>query len=316
MGTGISPPEDGVSLELARDDDDESKSRRRVCRTCGQPSERICTRCGIDLVTGDLVAAPEPDEVPQGGGARPERRRVVAEAVFAAIPTTNGELLKRGLIELSHGLGGSVLCLVLVVFALSFREIPVVREKIAWSGQLLATFILAFLLVEKARAAREGDGGLIGSSGAFDPSALGGSLLSAFMLLPILSGTFGSDPVVGLIAGIPFGLLLPALVGALACEGWEELTPWRLFPAIWRSPGYARTTVWVALSVSLGDGARLAARRLGTVARADRGAGRGPRRLARRASSQGRRDRAGGVVEPPTARVSPSCAPSPRRRSP
>lgn len=248
MYQGFRGPEGGLSLELAP----QKEPARRVCKTCGQPSERICVRCGIDLETGDLVAPPEPDPGPERDGTRPERRRLVAEAVFAEIPRTNGDLLKRGLIELSHGIGGTLVCLVMVGAALSFREIPVVGEKIPWSGQLLATYVLAFLLVEKARGAREGEGGLMGSSGAFDPSALGGSLAAAMLLLPILAGTFASNPVPAVAAGVPFALLLPAVVGALSCDGWAELAPWRLAQAAWRSPEYARTTLWTVLALVLG----------------------------------------------------------------
>ena len=235
-----------VTLELVR----EEPPSHRTCRTCGQSVDgRICVRCGIDLETGEPIAAPEPP-ASERDGARPERRRLNAEAVFAEVPRTSGALLRRALVEMSHGIGGTIVCLAFVAFALSFREIPVVGAKIPWSGQLGATFVLSFLLVERARSAHEGQGGLIGSSGAFDPSALGSSLFAAFMLLPVLSGAFASGPVTGLAAGLPLALLFPAVLGALVCDRWDEITPLRLKDAIVRSPGYLRTTFWVALAVA------------------------------------------------------------------
>jgi hypothetical protein len=238
-----------VTLELAREEPPASRS----CRLCGRPVEgHICTSCGVDLDTGDLVAEPAPPAPPELDGARPLRREALAASAAEEIPRTSRELLRRGVIELSHGVPGTLACLLFVAFALSFREVPWVGDKVPWSGQLGATFVLAFLLVERARAAHEGRGGLMGSSGAFDPSALGSSLFSAALLLPVLAGMTASGPVVGLAAGVPFAFLFPAVLGALVCDGWQEMTPLRLKDAVVRSPGYLLTTFWVAVSLVLG----------------------------------------------------------------
>src|SRR5438046_552506 len=125
-----------MNLELAR----EEAPRSGLCRICGRSvADRICMDCGVDPLTGDLVA---------------------------------------------EALPGTLACLAMVAFALSFRTVPHANQPLPWPGQLGATFVLSFLVIERARAAREGPGGRLDTTGAFDPSALGTSLLMAMLIWP------------------------------------------------------------------------------------------------------------------------------------
>jgi hypothetical protein len=236
-----------VTLELAR----EERPASRTCRICGKTvPERICVDCGIDIETGDLVAPPAPPPEPTRDGSRPVRREAAREDAKA--PGTTRELLARGVAVSLDGLPGTIACLLIVAFALSFRTLPQ-GDAIPWPGMFGATFVLAFLVIERARAAHEGPGGRIGTSGAFDPGALGSSILLAMLLFPLFAGTFGSGPVVGFGIGLPVALIFPGLLGALVCDGWSELAPDRLKDAFWRSPNYVGTTFYsmLALATSL-----------------------------------------------------------------
>jgi hypothetical protein len=232
-----------VNLELAKEE-----ARRPTCRICGLETDRVCTKCGIDIETGDLVAPPaETPEGPQRDGTRPERREALREQIVA--PETLREIIERGLHQGTRGILGTGVGVVLALFALSFQRVPWTNQPIPWPGQLGATFVVAFLIVEHARAAREGEGGKFGTSGVFDPTVLGSTFVSAFCIFPILAGPFASEWWIGLCAGLPFALAFPALVGALVCDGFRELLPSNLKDAFLRSPNYAKTTLVVIVAL-------------------------------------------------------------------
>jgi hypothetical protein len=232
-----------VTLELAREEPPAS----RTCRICGKAVAKICTDCGIEVETGDLVAPPAPPPPPERDGSRPVRRE--AARVAAQAPTSTREILSRGLAVSADGLPGTLACLAIVAFALSFQVVPMVNAPLPWPGMLGSTFVLAFLVIERARAAHEGPGGRLETSGAFDPASLGTSMLCSLLLFPIFAGTFASGPLVGFGLGIPIALVFPGLLGALVCDGWAELAPDRLKDVFLRSPNYVGTTFYSMISL-------------------------------------------------------------------
>ncbi len=226
--------------------------REWTCRTCFQRwPEPLCRSCGIDLETGDLAAVPEGIPTPERDGTRPLRREQAA--LEAEIPSSWREILRRGALEATKGPVGTLACFLLVTFALQVQGAKLgSMPLIPWTGQLAATFVLSFLLVEHARAAHEGERGAIGSSGHFDPSAIGSTLLTSVCLVPLLAGVFASNPIVGAAVGVPAALILPGILGAVTCDRWDELVPSRIQSAILRTPSYLATALLASLSLALG----------------------------------------------------------------
>ncbi len=74
--------------------------------------------------------------------------------------------------------------------------------------------------------------------------------MSAFCIFPVLAGPFSSEWWVGLLAGLPFALVFPGIVGALVCDGFQELLPSRLKDAFLRSPNYGKTMLLTTLGLS------------------------------------------------------------------
>jgi hypothetical protein len=230
-----------MSLELAREPEP------RTCRLCGDPVDSVCARCGVEKATGDLVQEPAPPPSgPVRDGTRPLRRRA---ARLLDIPKSTRVWLRRGLGESLHAWPATLLCLVVVGFALSLQRIPWVNAPMPWPGQLLASFMMTFVTIEHARGAREGHKSSLDTRGAFDPSSLGLSLLMSLLLLPIFAGPFLGHGVVGVAAGIPAAFLFPAFLGALVTESAEELSFSRLKDALFQSPHYLRTTLLVATTL-------------------------------------------------------------------
>jgi hypothetical protein len=62
-------------------------------------------------------------------------------------------------------------------------------------------------------------------------------------LFPVLSGILTSGYTIALVGGILLALFFPALLGALVCEGWRELSPGRLKEALTCSPNYMKTAL-------------------------------------------------------------------------
>jgi amino acid transporter len=226
-----------VTLELEKE-----RPHGGTCRICGTKTERICVKCGIDTVTGDLVAEPEGlPSGPQRDGTRPLRRK--AAALLAAIPKSKRQWLRRGLRTSLQAWPGTILCSVMVGFCLSFQKIPFGNIPLPWPGQLAACFILAFLSIEHTRGAREGEGHKtgIGTRGAFDPTMIGISLLMSMLLVPLFAGPFLSSPWLAGAVALPLLLIFPAFLGALVTDSAAELSPPRLKDALFLSPRYLAT---------------------------------------------------------------------------
>lgn len=243
-----------MTLELQR------AREPRVCRLCGEPTpgaaaehardEFVCQRCGVDIRTGDLVNPPAPPPSgPTRDGTRPLRRR--AARLLKALPKGTRQWLARGFKTSLQAWPASILCMFMIGVALSFQRVPWVNQPLPWPGQLAASFILAFLTVEHARGAREGNKAGIDTKGAFDPSMLGMSLMMAMLLFPLYAGPFMGSPWISIIAGLPVLLLFPACLGALVCDSADELGFTRLKEAIVESPRYLKTTL-VSMSFLVG----------------------------------------------------------------
>lgn len=225
-----------MSLELERE------RPPRVCRLCGDPTDGVCPKCGVDKNTGELVQEPEPPPSgPVRDGTRPLRRRA---AELLAIPKSTRQWLGRGARESLQSWPATLLIMAMVGLSLSFQRVPWVNAPLPWPGQIMASFLLAFLTIEHARGAREGQKGLLDArGGAFDPSMLGVSLAISLFLLPLYAGPFMGSPWIAVLAGLPVTLLFPAFLGALATDSAEELGVSRIKQAIVESPHYLRTTL-------------------------------------------------------------------------
>lgn len=231
-----------MTLELERE------RPPRVCRICGEPTDAVCARCGVDKETGDLVQPPVMPVNPIRDADAPLRKRAAA---LLAVPKSTREWLRRGLRESLRGWPGTLLCLAVATLALSIQRIGSGDALIPWPGQLLASFMLTFLTIEHARGAHEGSNAGIETRGAFDPSALGPSLLMSLLLLPLYVGPWMSTPWVTALAAVPLVLVFPAFLGALVTDSLQELGLSRLKQAVVDSPRYLATTA-VAMTCLIG----------------------------------------------------------------
>ncbi len=224
-----------------------STSAVRPCPVCAQPvASQVCGPCGVDVDTGDLVAAPtgarvgaSPGSVTRIGGPTAPRERPVA-------PPWSARDVVRGLVEPRALLptliaAWVVLSLQLAPSALqgfggggidapSFEAGPA-----GLAGQLVGLLVLVWLAVSRAS-------GVVKSGPPFVLVELGEVLLAS---LPFF-GLLALVQLVGFAAVPVAALAAPLLLSAAASERpWGDLSPTSLFEVARRAPGsFVRALVW------------------------------------------------------------------------
>lgn len=166
-----------------------------------------------------------------------------------AVGPTRGEFTLRLLREVAPAAPGALICGLLVAGAL-LAQTALPFDDLHWPPKIVAGFVASTWLLERARAARsEGED--------FDLVALGGVLLRALYLLPVLLGLLTQHGAAIPVA-VALALLGPLVLAALAGESpLSDLRPRALVEAFAATEGYARyaalTTVGLAaVLVSLG----------------------------------------------------------------
>jgi len=116
-----------------------SRSVRRFCHVCqAYRATKVCPPCGVDLDTGEVVAPPA-----ELTGGRRDAEEGAGEGGWRARPARPlRDLALRSLVEARRGLFGSLVGFGLLLLCLRFGAAP------------LALIVVAFLVVERARAAR------------------------------------------------------------------------------------------------------------------------------------------------------------------
>lgn len=241
---------------------------RAFCKLCGQWRGGItCHTCGVDLDTGDLLMPPsdsdvalsdsdelDPENLPQlteaelaaalpfgvdAHGENPTAYKAPIEYGPRDVPESAPELLIRGFKEALQGYVAPVTYLPLCVLPLGFQRIPWANEAFPWPGQALATFVVAFALLERARSARE-------EASTLDIMEMGGNLWRTLVFMfPVLlgAGTAVHGSVPGLIAFAVLLLLLPLFLGAMATHSWGEVSPKGLWISAKVTPNLLTMTV-------------------------------------------------------------------------
>lgn len=215
-----------------RDREHEDSSARglvkaRYCRDCASwRVETPCPVCGAELLEDDGA----PDDALARGGAG------------VAVGPTRGEFTLRLLREVVPSLPGALICSLLVAGTLLSQTLLPFAD-LHWPPKIVAGFVACTWLVERARAAR--------SHGTeLDVMAIGGVLLRALYLLPVLLGLLTLH-----WAALPVGALLvllgPLLLAALAGEQpLGDLHPRALFEAFVATDGYARFAALTTLGLA------------------------------------------------------------------
>lgn len=213
MDEAAPPPTTRTSLE-----------RSRYCAECASwRDESPCPTCGADLLGDDVDAG-------RAEGAR-------------AIGPTHGQFTLRLAREVLPSLPGALLCALLAGGALLSQSLLPFGD-LHWPGKVLAGFVACAWLLERARAARSGGADL-------DVLALGGVLLRALYLLPVMVGLLTLHP-----AAVPIGLALavlgPLLLAALAGEDpLRDLHPRSLVEALGATDDYGRFAALGTLGLAL-----------------------------------------------------------------
>lgn len=205
-------------------DDSQRLARARYCADCASwRVETPCPVCGAELV------AEERDE-----GA-------VAAPGEAAGPT-RGEFALRLAREVAPSLPGTLICAALVAGALLSQSVLPFHD-LSWPPRIVAGFVASTWLIERARAAR--------SAGTeLDVVAIGGVLLRALYLLPVLLGLLTLHWA-ALPVGVLLALLGPSVLAALAGEEpLSDLRPGTLFEAFAATDGYARYAALTTLGLA------------------------------------------------------------------
>jgi hypothetical protein len=221
-----------VEAELAQ-----LQTTRMFCNVCGAfRAARVCHKCGMDLLTGELGALPAepgPDE------GEVERRRPERPELVAPPELNLPRFLLRVGREALRGLPATLMILLMVFGALSYQLLPFVG-KIPWPGQIMASFVLTYCLIERTRTSRSE------ADEAFEIVETGATLFRAFMAFPIVAGLAS-----GHWAALPVGLILapiaPLVVGAYSNPDLRELHPRALLDAFWATPHYTRAVLFTAL---------------------------------------------------------------------
>ena len=116
-------------------------------------------------------------------------------------------------------------------------------EQRAWPGQLMATFVCTYWLLERTRASYQRGIDL-------DISQVGIGLLRALLLFPILVG-IGSTHWAALPVAAILAPLAPLLLGGVVADDPRELLPGSLWAAFRATSGYVRVAVVNALCLAL-----------------------------------------------------------------
>lgn len=210
-------------------DSGEGLAKARYCGPCA--SWRVVTPCPI--CGRELAVADKSDE----GPAAPSRATFTLRLLREVLPS----------------LPGAAVCAVLVAGALLSQSVLPFGD-LNWPGRIVAGFIGSTWLIERARSARSG-------GADHDIVSLGGVLLRALYLLPILLGVLTLNQA-AIAAAALLVVLGPLFLAALAGEEpLGDLRPRALLEAFKATDHYARfaalTTIGLAaILVPLGwDGA-------------------------------------------------------------
>lgn len=193
----------------AREESGDGLAKARYCAPCASwRVETPCPICGRELAVAD--------ESDDDGPAAP----------------TRGAFTLRLLREVLPSLPGAAVCAALVTGALLSQAVLPFGD-LHWPGRIVAGFIAATWLVERARSARSG-------GADHDIVALGGVLLRALYLLPVLLGILTLNPA-AIGAAALLALLGPLFLAALAGEEpLGDLRPGALVEAFKATDHYAR----------------------------------------------------------------------------
>jgi hypothetical protein len=211
---------------VERDEEEEQQvgglAKARYCSDCASwRVETPCPTCGADLL--EEGEAPDAPDVVAVGPTRSEFTLRLAREVLPAIP-------------------GAIICAFLVAAALLSQALLPFGE-LHWPGKIVAGFVACTWLLERARSARS-------QGSAIDIVAIGGVLLRALYLLPVLLGILTLH-----WAAIPASLLLalagPLFLAALAGEEpLSDLSPRALLAAYSATDGYARYAALTTLGLA------------------------------------------------------------------
>jgi hypothetical protein len=144
--------------------------------------------------------------------------------------------------EILPSLPGAAVCGLLTWVSLT-QALPFSGPDRTWPGQLAATFVCAYWLLERTRAAHQRGVDL-------DINQVGISLLRALFVFPLLAGVAS-----GHWAGLPVAAILapvaPLLLGAIVADDPRELAPGSLWAAFRATTGYFRLALVTAFSLAV-----------------------------------------------------------------
>lgn len=229
------PPERERDLDLVEDapaPPAPARTVRATCPVCKQVRVAVCRTCGVDVETGELVAPPAPTRL--SDAPLPEER---AARDAAALAWGLRDVLDRS----RRSVFGTLLAMWLIfslqtgptaIIAVGSRGDGGEGGALALTTRLLGLFLLAYVLVARAR-------GVLRGSPPFDLEDLGGAVARAALLLVALAPCLaGPAPTFAVAAA------LPLLLGAVASERpLLDLTPAALAAAARRSEGLLRATL-------------------------------------------------------------------------